>query len=167
MNFEGFSTVEFPPINPDVPGFVYVWCWINGSEEVPFYVGQTGRLWGRLDDYYWAMFSAPTDFRVGEAIRYLSARGYRITVKYKSSAAPLEEEAKIKAALRKHYELLNDRGFDWRQAEEPEERRKVQEFFNYALAWEARLIPKLWRRRRMLPRPPIPSRLRCAPGEHL
>ena len=96
MNFEGFSTVEFPPINPDVPGFVYVWCWINGSEEVPFYVGQTGRLWGRLDDYYWAMFSAPTDFRVGEAIRYLSARGYRITVKYKSSAAPLEEEAKIK-----------------------------------------------------------------------
>jgi hypothetical protein len=130
MNFEEFSTVEFPPINPDVPGFVYVWFRIKGSEEIPFYVGQTGRLWGRLDDYYWAMLSAPTDFRVGEAIRFLSARGYRIAVKYKSSADPREEEAKIIAALRDHGLMNHHR---WRKADEPEQRKQVQEFFSSLL----------------------------------
>ena len=81
MNFEGFTVVDFPPIKPNTAKFVYVLCWVGESEDVPFYVGQTTRIWGRLDDYYWAMLSAPTDFRVGEAVRYLSAKGYRVVVK--------------------------------------------------------------------------------------
>ena len=136
MNFEGFSTVEFPPINREVPGFVYVWCWINGSEEVPFYVGQTKRVWGRLDDYYWAMFSASTDFRVGEAVRYLSTKGYRIVVKYRSSADPLKEEAEIIKSLQEcdRRTLLNELGgFDYRTADEAEERRRVQQFLGTLL----------------------------------
>jgi hypothetical protein len=136
MNFEGFSTVDFPPINREVPGFVYVWCWINGSEEVPFYVGQTKRVWGRLDDYYWAMFSASTDFRVGEAIRYLSTKGYRIVLKYRPSADPLREEAEILKSLdeRDHRILLNHLdGFDYRTADEAEERRRVQQFIGTLL----------------------------------
>jgi hypothetical protein len=136
MNFEGFSTVEFPPINREVPGFVYVWCWINGSEEVPFYVGQTKRVWGRLDDYYWAMFSASTDFRVGEAVRYLSTKGYRIVVKYRSSADPLKEEAEIIKSLQEcdRRTLLNEPcGFDYRTADEAEERRRVQQFLGTLL----------------------------------
>jgi hypothetical protein len=32
MNFEGFSVVEFPPINRAVPGIVCVMCWIGESE---------------------------------------------------------------------------------------------------------------------------------------
>jgi hypothetical protein len=132
MNFDEFSTVDFRPMNLDVPGFVYVWFY--GSEDIPFYVGQTKRVWGRLDDYYWAMFSTSTDFRVGEAIRYLSARGHRIVVRYRSSAEPCKEEATIIEALRKKHRLLNDlSGFDYQKADEPEERLRVQEFFNSQL----------------------------------
>jgi hypothetical protein len=87
MNFEHFSTVEFPPINRDIPGFVYVWFLTKGAAEAPFYAGQTKRLWGRLDDYYWASFSATADFRAGEAVRYLSEKGfdYRTTDELRSA----------------------------------------------------------------------------------
>ena len=53
MTFEHFLAVEFPPINREVPSFVYVLFWAKREVEVPFYVGQTNRIWGRLDDYYW------------------------------------------------------------------------------------------------------------------
>src|ERR1039458_9452399 len=54
MNFDGFSVVEFstavPPANPDASGFVYVVSCVKGeSEEIPFYVGQTTQIWGRLN----------------------------------------------------------------------------------------------------------------------
>lgn len=92
------------------------------------------RLWGRLDDYYWAMFSAPTDFRVGEAIRYLSTKGHRIVVKYKSSEDPKGEEAKIIEDLGRLHRLLNDlRGFDYRKADESKERLSVQKFLEETL----------------------------------
>jgi hypothetical protein len=130
MNFEGFSVVDFPPVNREVPGFVYVLCWVGESEEVPFYVGQTSRIWGRLDDYYWAMFTACTDFRVGEAVRYLSTKGYRVVVKYKSSVDPRSEESDIIRDLHGLRRiLLNDlSGYPYQKADETEERLRVQKF---------------------------------------
>jgi hypothetical protein len=132
MNFEGFSVVDFPPINREIPGFVYVLCWVGESEEVPFYVGQTTRIWGRLDDYYWALFSACTDFRVGEAVRYLSTKGYRVVVKYKPSADPRSEESEIINSFDR--KLLNCLpGYDYRNADESKQRLKVQEFLDTLL----------------------------------
>lgn len=130
MNFEGFTVVDFPAANRTVPGFVYVFCWVGGSGEVPFYVGQTTRIWGRLDDYYWVMFTACTDFRVGEAVRHLNAKGHRIVVKYRSSADPRGEESEIIGSLRgRGRRLLNDLdGYDYRKADERQERLRVQEF---------------------------------------
>lgn len=132
MNFEGFSAVDFPPINREVPGFVYIFCWIAGSEEVPFYVGQTTRIWGRLDDYYWAMFSACADFRVGEAIRYLGMRGYRVVVKYKPSTEPRVEERKLIEDLRPPLNRLS--GFNFQTANEADERLRVHQFLDTLLS---------------------------------
>ncbi len=140
MNFDNFSVVDFSPINQELPAFVYVLFWNRDSEEVPFYVGQTTRIWGRMDDYYWAMFTASTDFRVGEAVRHLSAKGCRVIIKYKLTAEPLREEAVIIADLRadlkaQSRELLNDHpGFDFRKASESGERRKIQDFIDGMLS---------------------------------
>ncbi len=134
MTFDGFSSIDFPPINRDVPGFVYVLFVVSQSQEVPFYVGRTKRLWGRLDDYYWAMFSASTDFRVGEAVRYLNTKGCRVILKYKPSADPKTEELGIIKDLSKSSPLLNSvPGFDWKKANESEERERIQDFINGVL----------------------------------
>jgi hypothetical protein len=133
MNFEGFSTIEFPPINRETPGFVYVWFLISESGEVPFYVGRTTRIWGRLDDYYWAMFSAPTDFRVGEAIRHLGRSGYRVIVKYKASADPAKEEAEIIKDLRGSGRILLNQGLDCAKADKSKQLVEVQKFIDRLL----------------------------------
>ncbi len=62
--------MDFPPKSG--PGFVYVLFWVDDSKEIPFYVGQTQAVFGRLNDYYWADFYAPTDFNVGEAVKRFS-----------------------------------------------------------------------------------------------
>ena len=130
MNFDGFCVVDFPPANG--PGFVYVLCWLAGGEEIPFYVGQTQSIWGRLNDYYWADFQASTDFRVGEAVKYLGIQNLRVVARYKLSADRQEEERAIIRDL--HAEgrrLLNDcRSYDYRTATEAEERIKVQTFID-------------------------------------
>jgi hypothetical protein len=132
MNFEAFTAVDFPPINREVPKFVYVLFWVTESQQVPFYVGQTSRIWGRLDDYYWGTFWASTDFRIGEAIRYLNTKAHRVVVKYKGSEDPRGEEARIIEDLRRAgYTLLNGiGGFDFRKADESEERLKVHRFID-------------------------------------
>jgi hypothetical protein len=74
-NLRDFSLVEFSPAVG--PGFVYVLLWVSGDdEEIPFYVGETQSIWGCLNDYYWAQFQAPTDFRVGEAINTSGLRNF-------------------------------------------------------------------------------------------
>ena len=127
--------MDFPPIKREVPGFVYIFYWLRGTEEGPFYVGQTSRIWGRLDDYYWAMFSAPTDFRVGEAVRYLATKGYRVVVKYRPSADPRGEESEIIRGLHSiPRKLLNDiREFDLQKPDESAERLRVQQFLDSLL----------------------------------
>jgi hypothetical protein len=130
MKFDGFSVLDFPPADGD--GFVYVLCWVAGCEEIPFYVGQTQSIWGRLNDYYWADFQASTDFRVGEAVKYLSRQNLRVIAKYKVSADRHKEERAIIDLL--HAEkrrLLNDcRSYDYRKATEAVEKAKVQEFID-------------------------------------
>ena len=75
MNFEKFSTVNFPPAEGSLPGptngFIYVFFWIAADGvENPFYVGQTQRFAGRMNDYKLKNKDAPRDFQVGEAVKF-------------------------------------------------------------------------------------------------
>jgi hypothetical protein len=77
------------------------------------------------------MHSACTDFRVGEAVRYLGARGYHTIVKYKSSSDPRHEESEIIKHLRSlGRNLLNDlSAYDYKkEPDESKHRLRVQNF---------------------------------------
>ncbi len=66
---------------------------------------------------------------MGEAVRSLSEKGYRVILKYKSTADPRGEETSIIRELRKEFRLLNDeKGFDYRATDESTQRARVQEF---------------------------------------
>jgi hypothetical protein len=134
MEFEGFSVLDFPPargslLSPD--GFVYVFCWVADGMEIPFYVGQTNRFSGRMNDYCLASFKACTDFCVGEAVKYLKdTKNYRVVVRHRPSPEPpKEEKAIIRRLLVSGVWLLNCLPrYDYRADSEAEEREIVQRF---------------------------------------
>jgi hypothetical protein len=130
MNIEEFRVVDFQPRIGS--GFVYILYCDSGGRPLPFYVGETQAIWRRLDDYYWAQFDASTDFRVGEAVRYLHAKGLRVMARYKPSEDRRNGERSIIGEFRAQgIELLNDlRGYDYRTAKEDEERSKIQRFID-------------------------------------
>ncbi len=101
MIFDDFESMEF--IHRDEQGFVYVLCWKQGSKQIPFYVGQTQAIWGRMNDYHWGEFQASTDFRINQAIRYLSDRDLRVVARYKrvpgKRAAWAKKESEIVLTL--------------------------------------------------------------------
>jgi hypothetical protein len=137
--FEGFEVVEFPPIEGFIPkgrkGFVYVISWERDTLDVPFYVGETGWLLGRMKDYGVRSFAASTDFRVGECIRYLKEmKKYQINVRYKGSSdrkaerereeGDIIEELHLSGAL-----LLNHfRGYSYRVDDKTKEKKRLQIF---------------------------------------
>ncbi len=142
--FEDFAVVDFPPVKGSIPegrkGFVYVMCWIGGEIEVPFYVGETDRLSGRMNDHRLRSFKATADFRVGECIRYLRERkNCRVIVRYKGSSDSetkrkreeddIIEELHLSGAL-----LLNHfRGYSYRVDKEIEESERLQKFCEAAI----------------------------------
>jgi len=138
MRFEDFSTVDFPSaMKGDAGsvyvGFIYVLCWVDGAEETPFYVGETHSLSNRMNDYFWADFQASTDFRVGEAVKYLNTRNLRVVARYKVSADREKEERAIINALHEQGRcLLNDLrpSYDYRIANQIEEGRKIHQFID-------------------------------------
>ena len=135
MSFEGFSVLQFDQTQaaPQLPagGVVYLFCWLADGTEVPFYVGQTNRFSGRMRDYSMANYKACTDFRVGEALKYLAtAKNFRIRVRYKASAAPRRDEKDIiRTLLISGVRLLNCLpAYDYRKDTEAAERETVQRF---------------------------------------
>ena len=133
--FADFHAVDFPPIEGDLPergeGHVYILCWKANGRDVPFYVGQTDRLRERMSDYQSAQFAACTDFRVGEAIRYLrDQRSLRIVVLYKKSEDPRKDECILIRDLQiSGIRLLNSLpSYDYLRANRDEERRTVRKF---------------------------------------
>ena len=131
--FADFTVTEFP--TPCV-GYVYaIFAVAEDGSETPFYVGETGRFQGRMNDYRLAGFGAPTDFHVGEAIWCLQTeKKTRVVVKYRRSADEKldrqKDQDQILAQLRgEGYLLLNDLGrYDYRMANKIEELGRVQEF---------------------------------------
>jgi len=136
-----FHAVDFPPREGDLPrrgeGHAYVLCWKANSRDVPFYVGQTNRLQERMSDFQSAQFAACTDFRVGEAIRYLrDQRSLRIVVRYKVSKDPVKDEYTLIRDLQlSGLRLLNSLpSYDYLKADHHEELRTVQRFCEMLLA---------------------------------
>ena len=105
MNFHGFTSITFPR-DEEV---VYVLCFKRpgSSEEIPFYVGESGRGTRRLSDYVTAQFAAPTDFKVGVVVKALQDAGAEVLVKYKVSANRKAEEAQLIQAAASAHPLLN------------------------------------------------------------
>lgn len=134
MSLEDFSVVDFPLTSGTIlspEGFVYVFCWVGNGLEIPFYVGQTYRFSGRMNDYRLANFKACTDFCVGEAVKYLTAtKNCRVVVRNRPSAdPPQEEKAIIRRLLTSGVWLLNCLPrYDYRIDSEAEEREMVQRF---------------------------------------
>jgi hypothetical protein len=106
MNLEGFKTITFPHDEE----IVYVLCFRRpgAAEEVPFYVGESGRGTRRLSDYITAQFAAPTDFKVGVVIKALQAAGAEVTVKFKVCADRKSEETRLTKEAAAKYPLLNE-----------------------------------------------------------
>ena len=135
MTFKDFSVVDFPAAKGSLlvssEGFVYVFCWVADGVEIPFYVGQTNRFSGRMNDYCLANFKACTDFCVGEAVKYLtSTKNYRVVVRHRPSTnPPKEEKAIIRSLLVSGVWLLNCLPrYDYRTDSAAEEREVVQRF---------------------------------------
>jgi len=115
MNFDGWVTVDFP----QGTGVVYVFYAVEGGRQFPFYVGETGSLVCRMADHFRASFTCPTDFNVGNAVKYLrDQKGYEVKVKFGRSfdqkPERLKDEDKIKQELiSKKWLLLNgELGYD-------------------------------------------------------
>jgi hypothetical protein len=105
MNFQGFHSITFPRDEE----IVYVLCFKRpgSEEEVPFYIGESGRGTRRLNDYITKQFAAPTDFKVGVVVKALQDAGAEVTVKYKVSADRKAEEARLIKEAASHNSLLN------------------------------------------------------------
>jgi|SRR5665213_2235856 len=116
--------------------YIYVIIVTANNGQFPLYVGQTCRLCGRIGDYVTAQFHAPTDFRVGEAIKYLrTQKSCRVDFFYRPSEAHLQDEKDlIREFLLAGYTLLNFlAAFDYKTANRDEERSLVHRFCDMAL----------------------------------
>jgi hypothetical protein len=107
------------------------------SKFIPFYVGQSSRNIGRFGDYISAKYTAPTDFKVGEAIKYFKSKKYEVFIKYKELKNSKEEEKKLIENVREELQkynknnikLLNDiNGYNYQTSNEEQERKKIEDY---------------------------------------
>ena len=133
MNFEDFNSITFPKDEE----IVYVLCFKrkDASEEIPFYIGESGRGTRRLADYITAQFAAPTDFKVGVVVAALQAAGAEVLVKYKRVADRKSEEALLIREAAKHYPLLNhELSFNYRTDDRAVQRKRFEVIASSLLA---------------------------------
>jgi hypothetical protein len=122
---------EFAIDFPQRRNVVYVLFY--GDNEKPFYVGETESFTGRMADYLRGTFAAATDFKVGEAIRYLEQHVLRIRVGYQEHpdrpTARAREDEFIVCLRSEGIPLLNDlAGYNYRTADKVDERSRVHKF---------------------------------------
>lgn len=127
FSLSDFMEIDFPRHKEIV--YVLYFTDPDRSFDIPFYVGETSRGVGRFGDYLSAKFSAPTDFKVGEAVRYLTDRGFTVKIRYKESPERKMEERAAIDELQKVTRLLNElQGFNYTTADEEVERVRLHEF---------------------------------------
>lgn len=123
--YSDFHDIEFPR-NPNIVYIIYI---VKDGDEIPIYVGESSRNIGRFGDYVSAKFSAPTDFKIGEAIKYIRTFDYSVRIKFKETLDRKNKEREILTNLSGRYNLLNDlSGYDYLNADEEDERFKIHEF---------------------------------------
>ena len=128
-DFSTFLEMDFPKRRDIVYVFHYVS--VDGGDPLPFYVGESSRHVGRFGDYVSANFSASTDFKVGEAVRYFQEKGLRVVVRFRESHDRRAEEREILQDIRCTYRLLNDlKGYKYESADEALERQKIHKFID-------------------------------------
>jgi hypothetical protein len=127
---QDYTTMPFP----EKGDIIYLIGIVHNEKFIPFYIGQTSRNIGRFGDYVSAKFSASTDFKVGEAIKYLRTLGYKILIKYKESEDRRNEEKGVINEFKqknKTYPLLNEiDGYGYTNADENSERLKIRKFID-------------------------------------
>ena len=127
FTFSDFTDIEFPQHKEIV--YLLYFREKDGGNDIPLYVGESSRGVGRFGDYISAKFTAPTDFKVGEAIRYLRSLGLDVRIKYKESSNRKMEERTIINQLRRKSRLLNElEGFQYTGSNENDERARIQKF---------------------------------------
>ena len=122
-DFESFNFPLFSDI-------IYI-VGIQGEVNfIPIYIGESTRYLGRMGDYISAQFNTPTDFKVGEAVKYIQSKGFPVGVKFKATKNRREDEIKYLNDIRTlGFKLLNDlSSFDYRTSNSDAEREKVQRF---------------------------------------
>ncbi|MFC1826223.1 hypothetical protein ACFLYZ_02385 [Thermodesulfobacteriota bacterium] len=125
--YSDFHDIEFPR-NPNIVYIIYI---VKDGDEIPIYVGESSRNIGRFGDYVSAKFSASTDFKIGEAIKYIRTFDYSVRIKYKETLDRdrKNKEREILSNFSGRYHLLNDlSGYDYLNADELDERLKIHEF---------------------------------------
>jgi len=131
-DLSSFEMMRFPDHGNII--YVIIFARKGESQGVPIYVGESSKHVGRLGDYISAKFSACTDFRVGEAMRYLQSLGYDVLMKYMQSHNRKDEERNLINSLRGSFRLLNDMGaYKYKLADEEQERSKIHAFIDYLL----------------------------------
>jgi hypothetical protein len=125
-SFEEYQTISFP----SDPNIVYIIGVEEKARFIPIYVGESSRNIGRFGDYISAQFSAPTDFKVGVAVKHLMKKGHKVVIKYKNSSGRRKEEGDVIREIKTAgFRLLNDlQGYDYRTAKKDEETRKIEDF---------------------------------------
>ena len=132
IDFDAFDEWEFPKHFDIVYVFHYVRS--ESTDLRPFYVGESSRHVGRFGDYMSANFSASTDFKVGEAVKYLHQRGLRVVVKFRKSLDRKADEKHLLQNLRGTFRLLNDlKGYRYGSADTNTERLKIHQFIDQIL----------------------------------
>ncbi|MDD2753459.1 MAG: hypothetical protein PHT44_02535 [Candidatus Portnoybacteria bacterium] len=111
---------------------VYIIYSAKDNRKIPIYVGESSSLWGRIGDYCRASFKSSTDFKVGEAIKYLRERRQNIIVDIRHKDIHTKKERKEKEGatikeIGRH--LLNElKGYNYKNAHIEEQRKRVKEF---------------------------------------
>jgi hypothetical protein len=122
---DGWSDIEFPE-HRDI---VYILYFVKDAERIPFYIGESSRNVGRFGDYVSANFTAATDFKVGEAIRYLRLHKFEVRITYNDTLQRKKDEEACLRELRGKHRLLNDLpGYNPKKADQAQERFKVHDF---------------------------------------
>jgi hypothetical protein len=110
---------------PEIIDIVYIIGVKTESDFHPFYVGQSSRHVGRFGDYLKPNFSAATDFKVGQAIEFLTNNGFKVEFKYRSTLNPITEERELIDII--NPVLNTSRGYNYKNSDDKTELSRIEE----------------------------------------
>ena len=129
--FDKFETFAVPDLPPNKSAVYVVLC-IKDGKKIPIYVGETKDLCRRIGNYISGYLKQRTDFKVGEAIRYLQGK-YEVVIRHKKASEEprmrKEEEKRIIENLCGEGYILLNHGLKYYDLKNPnieEEKQKIK-----------------------------------------